>query len=86
MYFVDAFEAMQFIVKNQDNIQIVFTDYNMKEKGMNGSIIVEKCKELNIDVFVVTSDIKLLHSPGQLQVIEKISSLSRILAIIAASL
>lgn len=81
-YFVDAFEAMQFLTKHRADVQIVFTDYNMKQKGFSGNIIVEKCKELEISVFVVTADVQLINNPGNLQVIEKMSSIAQIVSII----
>lgn len=52
--FVDAFEAMHYLTKFRLQIAAVFSDYNMNEYGVSGSIIVSKCKELDIPVYICT--------------------------------
>lgn len=52
--FVDAFQAMNYINQNHASIQGVITDYNMATFGMSGNIIVDKCKEKSIPVYICT--------------------------------
>lgn len=53
-YFQDAFEALKFIFKNYNQIEVVVSDYNMKSYGMSGAIIAQKCSELSVPVIICT--------------------------------
>jgi len=81
-YFEDALEAMNYIDHNKKTINTVFTDYNMKAKGMSGKIIVEKCKESKVPVVIVSSETRNLAEANDCLVIDKTSSLSWIMRIL----
>jgi len=51
---VDAFEAMKYINHHHRDIRGVITDFKMTNYGMSGNIIVDKCKEKFIPVYVCT--------------------------------
>lgn len=52
LFFEDAFEAMNYICTHQKEISGVFTDYQMRNYGMSGEIIVRKCQELKLPVYI----------------------------------
>lgn len=71
--FVDAFEAMNFISLNHRDIKGVITDFQMTNYGMSGKIIVEKCREKKIPVFICTGHGKEIIQRQDVTIIEKAS-------------